>query len=376
MRLVHRDLGQWMRGAGLQVRVDAVGNLVGRRASSMSNQVLLLGSHLDSVPGAGRFDGVLGVLIALAVVEQLGNQPLPFAVDVIGFSEEEGVRFATAYLGSQAVAGGFDSEWLERVDEAGVTMRAAIEQFGLNPAEIPAAAYPPSDVIGYLETHLEQGTVLEREGHAVAVVDAIVGQSRLRLVFRGVAAHAGTTPMDQRRDALVGAAQLVHDVRELGRATRDLRATVGCLRVAPNASNVIPSSAELSLDVRHADDARRLAAVDALCERGRQIADKEGLQFEIVEHMSQSATPMNARLSQLLADSVRSAGLAVRHLPSGAGHDAAPLAQRFPVSLLFVRHPGGVSHHPDEAVEADDVEVAIDVVQRFVLKLAQEHEHG
>lgn len=370
MHDVHGLLREWMQELSMSVRLDNVGNLIGRRESAgTKKQTLLVGSHLDTVPGGGKYDGVLGVLVGLAVVEALGEAKLPFNIDVIGFSEEEGVRYSKPYLGSAAVAGVFDPDWLARVDSTGVTLREAITAFGADVSCIGDCAYEAGEVIGYVESHLEQGPVLERSREPVGVVSGIVGQSRLRLRVVGEAGHAGTTPMAGRRDALVAAAAFVSKVREAGVATDDLRATVGHFAVFPGAPNVIPERVEFSLDVRHASDEVRELAVDQLILAGRHIAEAEQCRFEIVEKTAQAAVGVDESLSATLAEAVSDAGHEPLCLPSGAGHDAVVMAQRFPIAMLFVRHPGGVSHHPDERVERDDVAVAIDVLSRFVRRL-------
>jgi len=383
MHEVHDRLQNWMRQAKLQIRVDNLGNMIGRRPSAIigrrpsagTSRTLMVGSHLDTVPGGGRYDGVLGVLIGLAVAENLGDRPLPFCLDIIGFSEEEGVRYSKPYLGSSAVAGTFQQEWLERTDSEGVSMRTAIAAFGLVPDDIGAAAYSPDEVIGYLEPHLEQGPILERAGVPLGVVSGIAGQSRLRLEFRGKAEHAGTTPMRDRCDALAMAAEFVCEVRSLGRQTAALRTTVGQLQVQPSAPNVIPGSVRLSLDVRHVEDLVRGRAVKDLLAVGAQIADTEKGTFTVLEQTSQQAVEMDGPLGKLLAESIGRCGYASVPLFSGAGHDAAVMAQRFPTTMLFLRHPGGVSHHPDECVQRDDVAVAIEATSQFVLRLAENFDH-
>lgn len=370
MQCVHDLLREWMGSLSMSVCLDNAGNLIGRRESPGAKQTLLIGSHLDTVPGGGRYDGVLGVLIGLAVVEALGGADLPFNVDVIGFSEEEGVRYSKPYLGSAAVAGCFDPDWLGRVDSTGVTLREAITAYGADPLGICDCAYSADEVIGYVEPHLEQGPVLERAREPVGVVSGIVGQSRLRLRVVGEAGHAGTTPMAGRRDALVAAAAFVTKVREMGIDTDGLRATVGHFAVFPGAPNVIPERVEFSLDVRHASDTVRERAVDQLIIAGRRVVEVEQCRFEVIEKSAQGAVEVNQPLTLALADAISDVGFQPLCLPSGAGHDAVIMAQRFPVAMLFIRHPGGISHHPDERVERDDVAVAIDVLGRFVHKLA------
>lgn len=375
MRAAHEQLAGWMRSAGLAPRTDAAGNLIGRRSAALQPgrkpKVLLLGSHLDSVPGAGRYDGVLGVTTALAAVEALGRDTaLPFHVDVIGFSEEEGVRYATPYLGSRAIAGMFDLSLLTRTDAAGVRMEDAIRAFGQNPRLLPDAAYLPDEVIGFVETHLEQGPVLETAGLSLGAVSAVAGQSRLLLRLEGRTAHAGTQPMNDRKDALVAAVGIVAATRAEGLLRPGLQATVGRLDVKPNARNVVPGRVDLSLDVRHAEDAERNAAVARLLESAMDLAAAEGCELSVLEHESQSAIRLDPslfkRCDRLLAE-LDQRGPA---LVSGAGHDAVIMAAAFPSALLFLRHPGGISHHPDEAAERDDVAVAVELLVRLMRELA------
>ena len=392
MRSVHRLIGQWMRELGMTIRVDAAGNLIGRRHAGPRLQadrrrdfrdssagplrekkrVLLFGSHLDTVPNAGKYDGILGVMLGLAVVERLGQTPLPFDIDVIGFSEEEGVRYATPYLGSRAVAGTFDTTWFGLYDDSAITMRQAIAAFGLDPDAIGLAAYEPASVIGFIEPHIEQGPVLERAGVAVGVVTRIVGQSRLVVHFRGEAGHAGTTPMIPRKDALVPAARLVAAVQEIGHRNDGLRATVGRLVVLPNASNVIPADVDVSLDIRHASDTVRLAVVDELIRVGTSLAADGNVQFSVTQRNHTESVEVSPRLTGILKNAVAGLGFDPLEMVSGAGHDAVVMAARFPVSMLFLRHPGGISHHPDERVDVDDVGVAIAVLESFIHKLSSE----
>lgn len=365
MLAAHRELGGWMAQAGLAVRTDAVGNLIGRRAAADPEApILLIGSHLDTVRNAGRYDGILGVMAGLALAEELA-EPLPFHLDVVAFSEEEGVRFGATYFGSSAVCGCFDPAWLALRDREGVSMAEAIRAFGLDPDAIPGAAYDPTRLLGYLELHIEQGTRLETAATPVGVIEAIAGQSKLRLRFEGRANHAGTTPMAQRRDALAGAAELVLAVERLAREGDGLVATVGRLEVAPGASNVIPGRVELSLDVRHRDDAQRHDAVAALLDRGERIAGERGLRLAHDTLLDEPTHWMDPAFSARL---VAHGGLPL--MVSGAGHDAAVMSAHTRSAMLFVRSPGGVSHHPDERVEAADVAVALEALAGFVGWLA------
>ena len=380
MRSVHDRLTSWMEAATMEVQVDHAGNLIGKRRAAAENHVveressrtLLIGSHLDTVPNAGRYDGILGVVAGVAVVEALGNQPLPFDIDVIGFSEEEGVRFATPYIGSHAAAGTFDAQWLDRVDEEGQTLRSVIEAYGLSSNQTPQACYDPARVIGFVEPHIEQGPWLNSIDRPVGVVEAIAGQTRLMIAFDGKAGHAGTTPMTMRSDALVAAARWIAEVNDYANRTADLRATVGQIDVTPNARNVIPGRVKLSADIRHSKDPIRSKAVEELCNRAEALSSAHGVTFSLLEQQSQSATTMDANLTNLLSGTISDSGTGLVSLPSGAGHDAVVMAKRFPTAMLFIRQPSGISHHPDEDVQHSDVAIAIEVLVRFVDQLAQQ----
>ena len=346
MRRANELVRGWMREAGLAPREDAIGNLIGGRGRPPA---LALGSHLDSVRDAGRYDGPLGVLVALAVAARVPDA----ALEVIAFADEEGLRFGTSYLGSGAMAGRPTA--VDARDADGVRLGDIL------PGDPATARRDPAELLGYCEVHIEQGPVLERRGVPVGVVTGITGQSHAELAFAGEAGHAGTVPMDARRDALVAAAEFVLAVEAA--ADGGLVATVGRLAVEPGARNVIPARATLSLDLRHADDAVRRAAAAALRERAGELAGARGVALDWRETGDSPAVPMDARLSDALA---AAAGGDVLRLPSGAGHDAAMMAPITPAAMLFVRCRGGISHNPAESVEAGDVAVAIDVLERFV----------
>jgi allantoate deiminase len=370
MRDVHKHLRARMDSLGMNVQVDAAGNVRGLwQPAGATGRRLLLGSHTDTVPNAGAFDGVLGVMLALewvGVAQELGQ---PLAIEVIAFSEEEGVRYGVPFLGSRAVAGRFDPALLALTDADGISMEAAIRAFGLDPGRIGEAVMD-ADVIGFLEMHIEQGPVLEAEGLRVAAVTAIVGQSRLNLAFSGQANHAGTTPVHLRHDALAAAAEWIVAVEAKARTTDGLVATVGKLNVDPNAGNVVPGLVQASLDLRHADDATRAAAVEELVARARGIAAQRGLTLERTDRLDQPAVPMDESLTALLADAIEAAGYPAKAMSSGAGHDAMVMAARVPTAMLFLRSPGGISHHPSEAVLEEDVEAALRVGREFLLRLA------
>jgi allantoate deiminase len=349
----------WMESAGMTVRRDAVGNVIGRVGDGVP---LVLGSHIDTVPDAGRFDGPLGVLAALSVVERLGAEAPP--LEVVAFADEEGTRFGTPYLGSAAYAGAFQRGWLDLVDADGVTMADAIREAGGDPEAAVGASTPRLG--GYLEVHIEQGPVLEREGVPVGVVTAIAGQTRASLTLTGEAGHAGTLPMAGRRDALVAASELVIAVEGVGRSKEDLVATVGVLSVSFGAPNVVPAVAQLSLDVRHAVDEVRARAVGAIRAEFDRIAAARGLERSWTSLQDTDAVEMTPELRERLERAVEVTGHPVRRLVSGAGHDAVVLGRICPAAMLFVRCEGGVSHDPRESVSEEDVAVALDVVEHFV----------
>jgi allantoate deiminase len=359
MRDCHRAMSDWMKELGMHIRVDAIGNLRGLLGAGKRPR-LLLGSHLDTVPDAGAYDGVLGVCIALAIVEASKNTALPFDIEVFGFSEEEGVRFRTPFLGSLAAIGRFDPKLLELQDSNGCTMREAISQFGLDPARIPDARVDDR-AFAFLEFHIEQGPVLDAAGESIAAVSAIAGQSRLEAIFSGRANHAGTTPMNARRDALSGAAEWITAVEQHARSVDGLVATVGALQVSPGTGNVIPGEARASLDVRHSCDSTRLAAVRTIRAEAERIAARRDLAVRFKERLNQNAVPMDEHLVGLIEQSMRGIGEVPRRMVSGAGHDAMIMAEKVPSAMIFVRSIAGISHHPDESVRTEDVEKAIRV---------------
>lgn len=369
MRKVYALLRDWMEAAGMTVRIDAAGNLRGiRPGPSPQSPRLLIGSHLDTVPNAGAFDGILGVVLGVAVIEELRGQHLPFAIEVIGFSEEEGVRFSKPFLGSLALIGKLDAETLARTDRNGVTVAEAIRIFGLNPAELPGAALA-NEAFAYLEIHIEQGPLLESEDVSLGIVDVIAGQTRMRLTFDGHANHAGTTPMHLRRDAMAAAADWIVSVEDYANAHMGLVATVGKVEALPGTGNVIAGKVTASLDVRHASDQTRNVAVAALMSSARAAAAKRGVQLTTHSQLEQPAVPMSSHLTRLLQTAAAKAKFPSRKMTSGAGHDAMIVAQRIPCTMLFLRSPGGLSHHPDETVLLQDVEAALATTMEFLALL-------
>jgi allantoate deiminase len=372
MREVHSHLRHRMEAMGMTVRWDGVGNLRGIWLPEHSQgKRLIMGSHIDTVADAGAFDGVLGVFLALECVDMARELKLPFPIEVIAFCEEEGVRFGVPFIGSRAVAGRFDPALLVLTDADGITLEAAIREFELDPACIEEAAIG-DDVLGMLEMHIEQGPVLEAENLSVAAVDAIAGQSRYEIEFRGRANHAGTTPMRLRHDALAGAAEWIAAVETLAVKTEGLVATVGRARVEPNIGNVIAGAALLSLDVRHLKDSVRKQAVERLLKEADAIAAHRGLSVQCTRQMDQAAVPMDERMTAFVAEAIEAAGMPQKRMTSGAGHDAMVMAARLPTAMLFLRSPGGISHHPAESVRLEDVEAALEVGRKFLQRLAAE----
>jgi allantoate deiminase len=372
VRQVHELLRARMEELGMVVTVDAVGNLRGLwKAEGVPGKRIVLGSHIDTVPDAGAFDGVLGVVLALEVVESARKLRLPLSLEVIAFSEEEGVRFGFPFIGSRAVAGRLERAELECKDADGISIREAIEEWGLDSNAISEAT-AGEGAIGFVEFHIEQGPVLEAGNLSVAAVTGIVGQTRLDLKLAGHANHAGTTPMDLRHDALAGAAEWIAKVEQFAQKTDGLVATVGKMQVQPNAVNVIPGSVETSLDIRHLHDRVRRTAVDEMLEAAEEIASRRGLRFESALKMDQPSVPMDERLTAFLIEAMEAEGIPQKRMASGAGHDAMIMAGRMPTAILFLRSPGGVSHHPDETVREEDVEAALRVGERFLKRLAAE----
>jgi allantoate deiminase len=372
MRDVHARLGAWMENTGMTVTVDAAGNLRGLYpAESAAAPRLLIGSHLDTVPHAGAFDGILGVALGIALVDLLGGRRLPLAIEVVGFSEEEGVRFSVPFIGSRALAGTVDDDLLHRRDGEGVSVREALVDFGLDPARLSEAR--ANRAIGYLEFHIEQGPVLDRLSLPLGVVTAIAGQTRAEVTFTGAANHAGTTPMSARRDALAAAAEWIGLVERDARSVPDLVATIGRIDVAPGAANVVPGRAIASLDVRHADDAVRRATAERLVLAAREAGDRRGVGVTIDIRLDQRTVPMDEGLTAMVARAVERSGATVHRMASGAGHDAMILAPVMPVAMLFLRSPGGVSHHPDETVLEGDVASALAAGGQLLDDLATHH---
>ena len=377
MRKVNEIVSGWMRAAGMVVRQDEIGNLIGLYEGT-GDKTLALGSHLDTVRDAGKYDGILGVMAAIACVQGLYDREErpPYSIEVVAFADEEGLRFGTTFLGSSVYAGAFDAERLDLEDKDGVTLAEAVRSFGGDPEALKAADRGNGDLLGYCEVHIEQGPVLEELGLPVGVVTGVQGQSRVRVDFTGKAGHAGTVPMEARRDALCAAAELILEVESAAKAETGSVGTVGQISARPGAGNVIPGEAELSLDIRHQDDAARERLRDHLAARAREIAASRGCRHGWQLRQETPAVPADRELSALLGEAVERAGLAVHRLPSGAGHDAAQVAALAPVAMLFVRCKEGISHNPAESVEREDVGAAIEVMRNFLSLVSRKVDAG
>jgi len=371
MREASARVDEWMSEAGMNVRRDNIGNVRGRYAgASEDGATLILGSHIDTVRDAGRYDGPLGVMVAIAAVQRLHDSGtrLPFAIEVIAFADEEGLRFGSTYLGSRAVAGRFDEAELRLTDADGVTMAEAIRAFGGDPAKLATDSWSGDRPLAYVEVHIEQGPILESLGLPVGAVSAIAGQSRYEITFTGEAGHAGTVPMDRRRDALAAASEVVLRVESLANTDDRMVATVGKLEVEPGAANVIPGRVTFTLDVRHPSDANRSSACGAMVAWAQKTAERRKLEVETRPVSERAAVSCSPRVTALLREAI---GEGAVEVASGAGHDGVYMSEITDIGMLFVRCKGGISHNPAESVTTEDVGVAIDVLGRFLGLLAK-----
>jgi allantoate deiminase len=370
MRDCHREIARWLEPLGVVARVDAAGNFrASYPAAQSAAPKLLVGSHLDTVPNAGAYDGILGAVLAISLLEALHGRHLPFAIEVVGFSEEEGVRFGVPFIGSRALVGRLDAELLKVQDSRGISVQKAIEEFGLNPAEISQADLN-GEYLGYIEFHIEQGPVLEELGLPLAVVDSIAGQSRLEFIFLGRSNHAGTTPMHLRRDALATVAEWITGVENCARSVPGLVATVGKIEAKPGASNVIAGETRVTLDVRHGSDEIRIGAVKDIVQQAEQIAGRRGLTMRWKTLLEQTAVAMHPFLVSEIERAIAKTGVTPHRMASGAGHDAMILAEKVPAAMIFLRTPGGTSHDPAESVAVEDVEKAIECGLHLLEQLA------
>ena len=360
-------VASWMRESGMAVRIDAIGNVVGRyEGATPGLPALILGSHLDTVRDAGRYDGMLGVVTAISCVAALnaeGYRSQDFAIEVIGFCDEEGVRFGTTMLGSKAVAGTFDMAVLDAVDGHGIAMRAALRGFGLDPTKIATAARRRDEILAYVELHIEQGPVLESRRLPVGCVDSISGATRFEVDIEGVAGHAGTVPMGARRDALAAAAACVLAIETRCGAEAGLVGTVGRMDVSPGAINVIAGRARFTIDIRAPDDSQRVRATEDALERINEIAAVRGVKATIRKIYDMNAAPCAPWLMAQIDHAIASEAIAPFHLPSGAGHDGMAMID---IGMIFLRCDGGVSHNPGEAIDLADAEIGARVLLRLI----------
>lgn len=367
------QLADWMRAAGMEVQIDEVGNVVGRYLSGAAGaRTLMTGSHYDTVRNGGKYDGRLGILLPIAIVKHLNEtgEKLPFDFEIVGFAEEEGVRFRSTFLGSNAITGRFDMSLLEQLDADGVSMRTALAGAGHNVSAIPAIARDPAKLLAFVEVHIEQGPVLLQRGLPLGVVTAIAGSSRYLVELRGLASHAGTTPMTMRKDAAAAAAEIVLLVEQRCGTADALVGTVGQLQVPNGSVNVIPGACKLSLDIRAADDAVRQSAVQDVLDGIAAICERRHIEFKLEKVVEASAAPCAPWLMDQLGAAVERTGLPRFDLLSGAGHDAMAMAAITDVAMLFTRcGNGGISHNPLETMTADDADIAaqalLDFLRRF-----------
>ncbi|MGQ7249140.1 M20 family metallo-hydrolase [Halomonas sp. V046] len=362
-------IGDWMRRAGLTPELDASGNLVGRSARALAGEkTLILGSHQDSVVEGGKYDGMLGVALPLLALEALkeAGVELPYGVEVVAFGDEEGTRFQSTLIGSRALAGTFDPASLAALDAEGVSLGEALKAFGGEPAQIASLARERDSVLGFVEVHIEQGPVLERRDHALGVVTSLTGIERHRLIVRGKAGHAGTTPMAGRRDALVGAAEMIAAADRVLNATDDFVGVVGKLEVRPNAVNVIPAEVVFTLELRSPDAAIRRRGRDEILAACHHHAEARDLALEVTPTYAAEAVDCADWLIEAIEGACVDIGERAERLFSGAGHDGLAMRDLTDIGMLFVRCTDGLSHHPDEAITALDGDAATRALMRFL----------
>jgi len=379
-RACAQRISYWMNDCGFdEVRIDAVGNVVGRYHGNTANaRALLTGSHYDTVRNGGKYDGRLGIFVPMACVRELHRrkQRLPFAIEVVGFAEEEGQRYQATFLGSGALIGDFDLAWLDQQDADGITMREAMEHVGLCIADIPKLKRDPARYLGFIEVHIEQGPVLNELGLPLGVVTSINGSVRYLCELTGMASHAGTTPMNRRRDAAAGVAELLLYVERRAAQDGDSVATIGQLAVPNGSINVVPGRCTFSLDMRAPTNAQRDALAHDILAELTAIAQRRGLRASTTLTMAAAAAPSHPDWQARWAHAVQSLGLPVHTMPSGAGHDAMKLHEIMPQAMLFVRGlNGGISHNPLESSTSDDMQLAVEAFSDVLNQLATHPEH-
>jgi allantoate deiminase len=372
-KAANAQVANWMQTAGMHTHTDGAGNLIGRYPSQAHNaKRLLIGSHLDTVPNSGKYDGILGVLSPLALIHHLHQAgiDLPFHIDLIGFADEEGTRFGTTLLGSRALTGQWQPEWASLTDKKGISLEQAMDEFGLSFEEVSKSQITPTDdLIGYLEWHIEQGPMLEAKDAPVGVVTAIAGAKRFIIELSGFAGHAGTVPMGLRQDALAGAAEMILAVEAIAKQ-EGVVATVGQIHNSPNGVNVIAGGCQFSLDICSEQDAERDRALQLIWEEMASIAAKRHLTFTRHKTHSAPSVQCDRQLTNIIAESIEQSGYSALRLPSGAGHDAMAMADICPVAMLFIRCEQGISHHPNERVSQQDVAAGIEVMAHVLQTLA------
>jgi allantoate deiminase len=368
-RTCHQLLRNWMEKLGMRVSIDAIGNLRGvYSGETATGERLVIGSHLDAVPNAGPYDGVLGVVLAIAIIEALDGNRCPFDIEVVGFAEESGHRFGSAFLGSRALVGRVDETLLEARDADDVSLRDAISNFGLNPENLPEAVIG-ANTLAFLEYHIERGPVLESMHKPLAVVEAIVGRSRFTAEFIGEPSNSGTTPISLRRDALTGAAEWIGMVEQEAKSVNGLFATVEKVEVFPGATGVIPSNVTMSVDMRHQSDKTLSGTIARLLEKARHVAQKRRLRFDFHRELDYQAVSLNRELMHVAERALRLAGCSSSRMVSGYGHDAMILGERTPSALIFIRTPDGFSQNPGALLNVSDVDLAISSGVHFVREI-------
>lgn len=364
---------EWMEQAGLQTRIDSIGNVRGRLQSNHSGaKTLVIASHIDTVVNAGKYDGPLGVIIAIDLIEQIKskNITLPFSIEIIAFSDEEGVRFHTTFLGSQVITGSFNHEWLQKKDADGISMQEVMEGFGKNGTTLAQDAIPPNEWLGYFEMHIEQGPVLYDKNIPVAIVLSIAGQKRIAVTLNGMAGHAGTAPMDKRSDALTAAAECILKIENYALQQKEsLVATVGTLQIPHSAGNVIPGEVHFTIDIRSGDKNFLNDATSSIHSICNEVVNKRNItiQWQLVQETDPVATDKN--LNHLLRKAITESDIPVVELVSGAGHDAVPVARIAPIAMMFIRCFKGISHNPLELAAPEDIAQALKVADAFMENL-------
>ena len=357
---------RWMEDTGLAVHMDAAGTIIGRREGVANGPTLLFGSHQDSVRHGGKYDGIMGVLLPILALREIRDLPLPFSVQVLAFADEEGVRFPTALIGSRALAGKFDPALLKLEDQDGMSIHDSMVEFGIRPDEIKSLDLRNQPVIGYIETHIEQGPVLYKENLPLGVVTAIAGIERHQISLMGGAGHAGTIPMRERQDALTCAAEFLLAAERIASETPELVATIGKLNVSPNAVNVIPGEVSMILEIRSEVDEIREQGSKNIINEMKGIADSRAIDFTCRKTYTQLAVPCDKKLKYFLKEAISSRHYKPKELPSGATHDASAMADLCPIAMLFVRCHRGISHTPEELAEETDMQEAVNCLVDFL----------